>query len=94
MHVLPQAAQEDMTHSIRMESLHMASSPIHMPSNSEHSSSGPAHSNSRENATAPSQLPSVSLEDEKDEEIAHWKHAYHDTLAEKTNKKDTEKKNP
>ena len=65
-----------------------------MPSNSECSSSGPSHSNSRENATALSWLPSVSLEDEKDEEIARWKRAYHDALAEKSNKKDAEKKNP
>jgi hypothetical protein len=32
--------------------------------------------------------------DEKDEEIARWKRAYHDALAEKTNKNDAEKKNP
>jgi len=55
------------------------------PSNHERCSSNPPH--------GPSRLSSVSLEDEKDEEIACWKRAYHDALAEKTNKDDAEKKN-
>ena len=44
------------------------------------------------NASPPSWLPSIPL-DEKDEEIARWKRAYHDALAEKTNKNDADKKN-
>ena len=56
------------------------------PSDHEHSSSNPPH--------GPFRLPSRSLDDEKDEEIARWKRAYHDALAEKTNKDDAEKKNP
>lgn len=57
------------------------------PSNREGSSSNPPPCIS-------TRSPSVSLVDEKDEEIARWKRAYHDALAEKTNKNDAEKKNP
>jgi hypothetical protein len=61
---------------------------ITMPSNHECSSSesNPLH--------GPSRSRSVSLEDEKDEEIACWKRAYHDALTEKNNKDNVEKKNP
>jgi len=100
--VLPQAARCEILHAGGYDSQYKNGKAavaslqftITMPSNSERSNSGPAHGNSRENATALSRLPSVSLEDEKDEEIARWKRAYHDALAEKTNEKDTEKKNP
>ena len=61
------------------------------PSDHEHSSSNPLRGNT---ATPHSRLASVSLEDEKNEEIARWKRAYHDALIEKTNKNDVAKKNP
>jgi hypothetical protein len=83
-----------MTHSIKNGEVAVASLTISMPSNLEGSSSNPPPRNSRGNATSPSRSPSVSLVDEKDEEIARWKRAYHDALAEKTNKNDAEKKNP
>jgi hypothetical protein len=57
-----------------------------MPSNLEGSSSNPPLHNSQGNATPPSRSPSVSLVDEKDGEIACWKCAYQDVLAENTNK--------